>query len=72
MKHVVYRVGGMVCSHCESAVQDALYRLPGVKKAKASQRKRQVRIDYDESLLNADTLVAAIDNTGYQVYLDET
>lgn len=41
-KHEI-SVGGMACGHCEIAVQDAVRRLPGIKKVKASKRKKNCR-----------------------------
>lgn len=67
MKDVVLRVEGMVCGHCEIAIQDAVRKLPGIKKAKASKRKKQVEVAYDETLTTPETIKAAINNTGYRV-----
>ena len=60
-------VGGMSCSHCEIAVQDAVRKLPGIKKVKASRRKKEVSVDYDASLVALESIINAINSTGYRI-----
>ena len=60
-------VDGMFCGHCEIAVQDAIRKLPGVKKAKASKRKKQAVVEYDESQVDRAQIETAIEQTGYDV-----
>lgn len=67
MKTDTIQVDGMFCGHCEIAVQDAIRKLPGVKKAKASRRKKQATIEYDESQLALSQIIAAVQETGYDV-----
>jgi len=38
MEKIVLHVEGMACGHCEIAVQDAVRKLPGIKKVKATKR----------------------------------
>lgn len=61
------RVEGMACGHCEIAVQDAIRKLPGIKKAKASKRKKQVIVEYDADQIDIKQIVGAIQSTGYDV-----
>lgn len=67
MKTDIIRVEGMFCGHCEIAIQDALRKLPGVHKAKASKRKKQATIEYDPAQVSLAEIVAAIERTGYDV-----
>ena len=67
MKDVVLRVEGMVCGHCEIAVQDAVRKLPGIKRVKASKRKKQVAVAFDETKTTLEAIKTAINNTGYRV-----
>lgn len=67
MEKAKLRVEGMACGHCEIAVQDAVRKLPGIKKAKASKRKKEAVVDYDASLVSLEQIIAAINNTGYRV-----
>lgn len=58
-------VEGMSCGHCEIAVQDAVHKLPGIKKVKASKGKKVATVEYDETQLTRDQIVQAIAQTGY-------
>ena len=60
MKTSIIKVEGMVCAHCEIAVQKAIRKLPGIKKAKASKRKKQAAIEYDEGLVDLEKIVEAV------------
>jgi copper chaperone CopZ len=65
MEKIVLRVEGMSCGHCEIAVQDAVRRLPGIKKAKASRRRKEAAVDYDAALVTPEQIAKAINDTGY-------
>lgn len=60
-------VNGMSCGHCEIAVQDAIRKLPGIKKAKASKRKKQAAVEYDPDTVTLDQIKKAITDAGYEV-----
>jgi len=66
MKKQVIAVEGMSCPHCEMAVQKSLLALTGVKKAKASWKKKQIIVKYDSSLVEIEQLKAAIVEAGYE------
>lgn len=66
MKTDTIVVEKMACGHCEIAVQDAIRKLAGVKKAKASKRKKQAVIEYDETQVSLDQIVDAVNATGYE------
>lgn len=66
MKTETIAVEGMACAHCELAVQDTLRKLPGIQRAKASKRKKQVVVSYDEALVTRAQMVAAIHATVYR------
>jgi copper ion binding protein len=67
MNKITLRVEGMVCGHCEIAVNDAVRKLPGVRKSKASKRKKEVTVTYDAALVTPEAIAAAISDTGYTV-----
>jgi copper chaperone len=67
MEKLILRVEGMTCGHCEIAVADAVRKLPGIKKTKASRRKREVVTDYDAASVTPAQIAAAINATGYRV-----
>ncbi|MDR1000197.1 MAG: copper ion binding protein [Clostridiales bacterium] len=67
MEKLMLKVEGMSCGHCEIAIQDAVRKLSGIKKVKASKRKKEAIIDYDASIVGVEQITKAINDTGYQV-----
>lgn len=62
------KVTGMTCGHCELKIEQALGRLPGVKKAAASRIRQKVVIEPDKSGgLGLQKVKEAIVALGYQV-----
>ena len=62
-------VEGMTCASCQANVQRALTATPGVAKAAVNLMMHEATITFDPSVLNAEKLVAAINDTGYQSHL---
>lgn len=71
MEKVIIKVDGMQCGHCELAVADALRKIDGVAKAKASKRKKEVRVEYDPAKTTVKNMVDAINETGYEAAMPE-
>ena len=69
MEKITLRVEGMTCGHCEIAVKDAVRKLPGIKKVKASKHKKEAEIEFDEASVTQEQIVSAISATGYRVVL---
>ena len=67
MEKLTLKVEGMACGHCEITVADAARKLPGVKKAKASKRKKQAVVEYDPEQVAPKQIADAINATGYRV-----
>jgi glutamate N-acetyltransferase/amino-acid N-acetyltransferase len=44
MEKIILHVEGMACAHCEIAIQSAVRKLSGIKKVKASRRKKEVAV----------------------------
>jgi copper chaperone len=65
MEKSIIRVEGMSCGHCEIAVQDAVRKLPGIKKVKANKRKREAAVQYDPAFVTLTQIIRAIADTGY-------
>lgn len=61
------KVEGMTCGHCTGAVEGALAKETGVKKAKANLESGLVTIDYDESEISLDKIKETIEDQGYDV-----
>lgn len=64
-----YTVTGMTCSHCESAVRAALEPLPGITSVEASAEAGTVVVQ-SESLISDETIIAAIEEEGYNAVRD--
>lgn len=67
VERIILSVEGMSCGHCEIAVQDAVRRLPGIKKVKANRRKKEASVEYDASAVTAEQIKKAINDTGYRI-----
>lgn len=66
MKTEIIKVKGMSCSHCQLAVQDAVRKLPGIKKVKARRRSAEATVSYDETMVDIEQVKAAINDIGYE------
>jgi copper chaperone CopZ len=60
-----YRVTGMSCGHCESAVRGELSKLSGVEQIEVSAANGRLVIASAQPLSDADVL-AAVDEAGYE------
>lgn len=58
-------VEGMMCGMCEAHVNDALRKVPGVRKASSSRARKQAVVECDETVSD-EMLLEAIQATGYQ------
>ena len=52
MATTILNVPDISCEHCEKTITQALSPLEGVRNVGVDIPKRQVRVDYDESLVN--------------------
>lgn len=55
------------CDHCRTSIEGALAPLDGVARASVDIDARQVTVDYDETAIDRDALVIAIEDQGYEV-----
>ena len=69
MAKITLPVEGMTCAACQANVQRALQAAPGVQKAAVNLMMHEAAIDYDPSIATPDTLVAAVNETGYRASL---
>src|SRR6185503_7268492 len=65
-------VDGMTCAACQANVQRALTAAPGVSKAAVNLMTHQATVHYDPAATNPESLVAAINDTGYASHLPVT
>lgn len=60
-------VSGMSCAHCELTIEEALQKLKGVSKCKASFGKGQVMVTFNDTMVSLKEMKAAIHNAGYNL-----
>ena len=63
----VFRVTDMHCTNCVMRIEGLEDDLPGVRRIRASYKKQQVEVEFDENIVGADQIVAAIQQVGYTV-----
>jgi copper chaperone len=63
----VFRIADMHCSNCVMRIEGLEEDLPGVQRVRASYKKQQVEVEYDDNQVSADQIVAAIQQMGYTV-----
>ncbi|MCL6648953.1 MAG: heavy metal translocating P-type ATPase [Chloroflexi bacterium] len=61
------RVRGMTCAACVNRIEKALRKVEGVETATVNLATEQATVRFDPSRVGRETLVAAIENAGYQV-----
>jgi Cu+-exporting ATPase len=64
-------VEGMTCAACQSAVQRALERQPGVREASVNLLLKTAAVVFDPMVVDPPRLVAAIRDTGYEARLPD-
>src|SRR3954454_11315429 len=69
MAKITIPVSGMHCAACQSRVQSALQKTPGVADANVSLMLNNATVIYDERSVKPETLVQSIRSTGYDAAL---
>jgi len=64
------RVGGMHCAACAGLIEQALLRVPGVKRARVSAAAQCATVHWDPRLTRPSVLVKAIEQAGYDAVPD--
>lgn len=55
------------CDHCKESIEGALGSLRGILSAEVSVEAKNVRVEYDESVLDLARVRGAIEEQGYEV-----
>ena len=63
----VFRVTDMHCSNCVMRIEGLEDDLPGVQRIRASYKKQQVEVEFDETRVSAAQIAAAIQQLGYTI-----
>jgi Cu+-exporting ATPase len=69
LKTIQIDVGGMTCAACQSHVQRALARTPGVKQAAVSLMTGEATVAFDPQIIAPAALIEAIVDTGYEAQI---
>ena len=69
MQTVTLNIDGMTCGGCVKSVTRLLEGVEGVEKAEVSLENKNAVITFDEGKTDADALIDAVEDGGYDVAL---
>lgn len=61
-----FKIPDMTCTNCAMKLESLEDTLEGVKEINASYHKLEMVIEYDESKLTEEQIIAAVKKKGYQ------
>ena len=64
-----FKVPDMSCTNCAMKLESLEDMLEGVREINASYHKLQMTVEYDESKLTDEQIIAAVKKKGYQAVL---
>ncbi len=64
-----FKVPDMSCTNCAMKLESLEDTLDGVKEINASYHKLQMTVEYDETKLTDEQIIAAVKKKGYQAIL---
>lgn len=67
MTTVVLRVPDISCEHCERTIREALAPVRGIQRLDVDIPAKQVRVTYDETLVETARMKAILQEEGYPV-----
>lgn len=65
-----FRILDMHCANCPMHIESIEDDLSGIKQVSASYRNQQMVVEYDETSVTDEQIVAAVKKKGYQAILD--
>lgn len=60
-----FKIPDMTCTNCAMKIESLEDELEGVKQVDASYHKLQMVIEYDESKVTEEQIIAAVEKKGY-------
>lgn len=60
-----FDVTGMTCSACSAHVEKSVKKLQGMKSVNVNLLQNSMTVEYDESSLNSDMIIQAVEKAGY-------
>jgi copper chaperone len=61
-----FRVPDMHCANCSMRIESIEDDLPGIKQVSASYHKLQMVVEFDETQVSDEQIIAAVKKKGYQ------
>lgn len=68
MKTETYKVEGMTCASCSSAVERVTGKLKGVEVSSVNLSTEKLTITYDESMVNPELIKETVKKAGYEAF----
>lgn len=65
-----FKVTGMTCSACSSRVEKTVCKLEGTGDVSVNLLTGSMQVDFDESKINSDEIIAAVEKAGYGAFVD--
>ena len=65
MRKEVYDITGMTCASCSSAVERVTRKLEGVSSSEVNLATNKMTIEYDENILQPETIIKKIERAGF-------
>ena len=65
-ENVTIKISGMSCNHCVQRIENALQQSRGVNTAQVDLSAEKAYIEYVSSVINAETLLQIIKDSGYE------
>lgn len=65
MEHTKLYINGMTCINCQTRIQNALKKQPGIKQATVSYETETAVVSYDSSVISLEQIQGLIDELGY-------
>ncbi len=65
-KITVFKVEGMHCPLCTTAIKKAINEIDGIKKVSARLNTKEVTVVYDEEKVKIEDILKAVKTTSYQ------
>jgi len=62
----LYSVPDMHCANCSMRLESIEDDLPGIREINASYHKQQMVVEFDESKVSEEQILAAVKKKGYQ------
>lgn len=70
MRKEVYKIEGMTCASCSSAVERVTRKLEGVIRSDVNLTTNRMTIEYDENKVNPELIMSKVLKTGYGIAMD--